>query len=230
MLKFKPKAGTWYIANRDETGMLTTNAEPKVAVGAVECIGIRPINENPKLNNIGVYIRRGSSLGLYNAPEEIDCRFTTNGINKEDVIKPIETKLYEQNIANPDLFGRDKYAIVHLANLGSWQEGNWLTSRKRFADQYHARFVIHTYVLGEWDVQPIQLVTPEDRPPFYQKKTSVTDFLLPDFNLGGFGKFLSTGGWMVVGIIVLTIFFPPVGVLVNKILRWIVALVPSKNS
>lgn len=229
LLRFKPKNGTWYIADTDETGVLVPNGEPKIGVGAVECIGIKPISQNKDLNNIGVYVRRGSSLALYNEPEEIDSKFTRQGINQVDAIKPIESKLFDSDaIANPYLFGKDKYAIIHLANLGSWQEGSWLSSKTRYADQYHARFVIHTYVLGEWSVQPVHIVEPEPRPPFKQKKAGLTDFLLPDFNLGWFGKLLSGGGWLIVGLIVLSIFFPPIGLLINKILGWIIALIPSK--
>lgn len=230
MLKFKPKAGTWYIAARDQTGMLTPNGEPKIGIGAVECIGIKPISQSKDLNNIGVYIRKGSSLALYSSPEEIDSKFTETGVNQVDIIKPVESKQYdEQAVANPSLFGSEKFAIIHLANLGSWQEGSWLSTKTRYADQFHTRFVIHTYVLGEWDVQPINIVKPEPRPPFMQKKPGLTDFLLPDFNLGWFGKILSGGGWIVVGIIILSIFFPPVGLIINKLLGWVVKLVLGKG-
>ena len=230
MLKFKPKDGTWYIADRDESGMLVSNGEPKIGVGAVECIGIKAISQSKDLNNIGIYIRRGSSLALYSTPEEIDSKFTNIGIDQDNVIIPVETKVFDEGaIANPHLFGSEKYAIIHLANLGSWQEGSWLSSRTRYADQYHARFVIHTYVLGEWDVQPISIATPEPRPPYSQKKAGLLSFLLPDFNLGWFGRILSGGGWIIAGIIVLSLFFPPVTALVNKVLGWLVGLIPTKK-
>jgi len=229
MLKFKPKNGTWYIASRDESGVLVPNGEPQIGIGAVECIGIKQVSENKNVNNIGVYIRKGSSLALYNSPEEIDSKYYQNTIRPEDLLRPIESKVYTNGSeVNPNLFGKEKYAIIHLANLGSWQEGSWFSKIHRYADLYHARFVIHTYVLGEWTVQPVAIAKPEPRPPFELKKAGLLDFLLPDFNLGFFGKLLSGGGWVIIGLIVLSLFFPPIGALINKVLGWLVSLLPGK--
>ncbi|MFC2126576.1 hypothetical protein ACFLU5_17435, partial [Bacteroidota bacterium] len=228
MLKFKPKEGTWYIADRDENGILIPNGGPKTGIGAVECIGIKPVSENENLNNIGVYLRRGSSLALYNTPEDIDSKFKRTSIDMEDALMRADNKVFKgSTVINPDLFGKEKYAIIHLTNLGSWQEGSWLSNIHRYADQYHARFVIHTYVLGEWNVKPVSIVEPEPRPPFELKKSGLLDFLIPDFNLGWFGKLMSSGGWIIIGFIVLSLFFPPIAVLLNKILGWLVALMPS---
>ena len=226
MLKFKPKAGTWYIADKDASDMLVANGEPKIGIAAVECIGIKPVSQNEKLNNIGVYLRRGSSLALYNSPSEIDSKYSQSNISMDDALMPIENPVYnEESVANPNLFGKEKYAIIHLTNLGSWQEGSWFSSINRYADQYHARFVIHAYVLGEWNVQPVNIVKPEPRPAFSQKKTGFLDFLLPDLNLGWFGKIISGGGWIIIGLIVLSVFFPPVGLIINKLLRRVAALI-----
>ena len=219
MLKFKPKAGTWYIADTDETGMLVANGEPKIGIAAVECIGIKPVSENKQLNNIGVYLRRGSSLALYNSPAEIDSRYNQSSIAMNDALMPINNMaLNEQAIANPNLFGKEKYAIIHLTNLGSWQEGSWFSNVSRYADQYHARFVIHAYVLGEWNVQPVNIVKPKPRPAFSQKKAGLMDFLLPDFHLGWLGKLVSGGGWVIIGILILSLLFPPVGLLIKRII------------
>lgn len=228
MLKFKPKDGTWYLADRDENGILVPNGSPKIGIGAVECIGIKAVSENENLNNIGVYLRRGSSLALYNSPEDIDKKFRATGINQEDALLPENvSQLNNNSLPNPDLFGKEKYAIIHLSNLGSWQEGSWLSSVSRYADQYHARFVIHAYVLGEWNVKPVSIAEPEPRPPFKLKKSGVLDFLLPDLHLGWLGKIISSGGWIVLGIIVLGFFFPPVTALLNKLLGWVIALIPD---
>lgn len=230
MLKFKPKNGTWYIADKDKSGMLVPNSEPQIGIAAVECIGIKQVSENKSLNNIGVYINVGSSLALYNSPEEIDSKFNQTGISPENVITPIDNKVYnEESISNQNLFGKEKFAIIHMPNLGSWQEGSWLSKKTRYADLYHARFVIHTYVLGEWTVQPVSIAKPEPRPPFMLKKAGLMDFLLPDFNLGWFGKILSGGGWIIVGLIVLSIFFPPFGAIVNKLLGWLLKIIPGKD-
>lgn len=228
MLKFKPKNGTWYIANNDNTGMLRPNSEPRIGIGAVECIGIKKVSENENMDNIGVYLRRGSGLALYDTPGEIDNKFNQNRVKLTDVQKPVESNVIKKGtIANPHLFGKEKYAIIHLANMGSWQEGTWLSGINRYADQYHARFVIHTYVLGEWDVKPVAIAKPSPRPPFSMKKASVLDFLLPDLNLGWLGKIFSGSGWAIIGIIVLCLFFPPIAMFINKILGWFVALIPG---
>lgn len=226
MLKFKPKAGTWYIANKDESSMLVANGEPKIGIAAVECIGIKPISQNEQLNNIGVYLRRGSSLALYNSPAEIDSKFSESTINMDDALMPISDPVYtEETVANPNLFGKDKYAIIHLTNLGSWQEGSWFSSINRYADQYHARFVIHAYVLGEWNVKPVNIVQPEPRPAFSQQKAGLLNFLLPDINLGWLGQLISGGGWIIIVIIVLSIFFPSVGLIINNLLRRLATLI-----
>ena len=218
LLKFTPKEGTWYLAGRDETGMLVPDGSPMIGIGAVECIGIKAISENEKLNNIGVYLRRGSSLALYDSPEAIDNHFIRKGMKLEDALVQVEeARTFNGSLINRDLFGRDKYAILHLANLGSWQEGSWLSSVNRYADQYHARFVIHAYVLGEWTVKPIHIAQPEPRPPFELKQSGVLDFLLPDLNLGFLGRLFSGVGWIVIGGILLVIFFPPAGMLVGRI-------------
>jgi hypothetical protein len=59
------------------------------------------------------------------------------------------------------------------------------------------------------------------------KQSGLLDFLLPDFCLGFLGKLLSGGGWLLIGIILLVLFFLPVGILLNKLLGWVVALVPG---
>jgi len=228
MLKFKPKNGTWYIADEDHTGMLIPNGEPKIGIGAVECIGIKQVSESEKIQNIGVYLRRGSGLALYNTPEEIDNKFKHGKININDVQRPVENNIFSKGaIANPNLFGKEKYAIIHLTNMGSWQEGSWLSGIDRYADQYHARFVIHTYVLGEWDIKPLNIAEPAPRPPFSIKKAGILDFLLPDLNLGWLGKIFSGTGWVIFCIILLCLFFPPLRILVNKLLGSIVTAITT---
>jgi len=164
MLKFTPKKGSWYVANPDENNVLVANKNPKIGIAAVECIGIKRVSESKKINNIGVYLRKGSSLALYDNPEHIDANYTKNTIdlNKaiiptQQAIEPYNKLSKQETLYNQSFVDRDKYAIIHLANLGSWQEGSWLTSRDRFADQYHAKFVIHTYVFGEWNVKPLSI-------------------------------------------------------------------------
>lgn len=219
MLKFKPKSGTWYIAQPDQNGSLVPNSEPKIGIAAVECVGIKPEAENKNLNNIGVFLRIGSSLALYPSPRSIDENFIQNRIEEQKVLIPLKPVVADNGIlANPDLFDREKYAIIHLANIGSWQEGSWLSTTHRYADQYHARFIIHTYVLGEWDVKPVSIAVPQSRPPFEMRKPGVKDFFLPDLSLGWLGRFLSGTGWVIILLVVLNLFFPVTGKIISKIL------------
>lgn len=232
LMKFKPKKGSWYIADRDANGRLIPNKNPKIGIAAVECISIKPVSQNKNLNNIGVYLRKGSSLALYDNPQEIDANYGSEGIKLDKTITEASDLVnsYEERaktVFNESFVDREKYAILHLNNLGSWQEGSWLSSINRYADQYHAKFVIHAYVFGEWQVKPVQIVKPETHPPFEMKKPGMIDFLLPDFGLGFIGKMLSGAGWIIVAFIVLSIFFPPVGMLFNRLFGWVVALIPK---
>ncbi len=219
MLKFKPKTGTWYITDQNEDGLWTTHNEPHIGIAAVECIGIKSESENKKLNNIGVYLRIGSSLALYPTPGSIDEQFVQNRIEEQNVLAPVKPLLDKNKaITNPDLFDSEKYSIIHLANMGSWQEGSWFSNVHRYADQYHAKFVIHIYVLGEWEVRPITIAEPESRPPFEMKKTGLKDFLLPNLNMGWFGKLISGSGWILAMLLVLYLFFPTTRKLMNNLL------------
>jgi len=228
MLKFKPREGTWYLADRDTTGMLVPNGNPKIGIGAVECIGIKAVSENKRLSNIGVYLRRGSSLALYDRPEEIDRKFNRTRLDLEDALVPVPAPTIKNGaFVNPNLFGKEKYAILRLTNLGSWQEASWLSTIHRYADQYFAWFVVHAYVLGEWNVKPLSISEPTPRPPFEMKRSGLLDFLLPDIGPGILGKLLSGGGCFLIGAMLLILFFPPAGILLNKLMGWLVAMAPG---
>jgi len=231
MLKFKPKTGTWFVAGRNEDGLLTTNIEPHIGIAAVECIGIKPESENKKLNNIGVFLRIGSSLSLYPTPGSIDEQFVQNRIEEQKVLAPIQPVLDEKGtIANPDLFDSEKYAIIHLTNMGSWQEGSWFSNIHRYADQYHAKFVIHAYVLGEWEVRPVAISEPESRPPFTMKKAGFKDFLLPDFNLGRLGRLISGAGWLLVLFAALCFGFPSLRMFIINMMKRFIKKILAKDS
>jgi hypothetical protein len=93
-------------------------------------------------------------------------------------------------LASESLFNSSKFSHIDIKNLGSWkEEQSWFLGDRTFtADYYHAKFLIHLYLLGEWTVKGDTFASFEARMPTRITKPGVLDYLLPDFNLGFWGR------------------------------------------
>ena len=231
-LKFVPKSGDWYVAQLDEQGYLVPNQAPHIGIAAVECVSLK-FEGDPEEDHeqrIGAYIYKGESLALHTSLDDFGIG---GGIRREDVSLDVgrASDVYRevarrqgQAYLNPQLFGQEKYALVHVVNIGAWRRGNWLVGRREWADQITARFVIHAFIVGEWQVKRPYLQALEAPEPYSLETSSLWSRLLPDFGLGKIGRFFSGAGLFVASILLLAFFFPPVLTIVNTILRAIARL------
>ncbi|MFG6686230.1 hypothetical protein ACGK9U_06590 [Mariniflexile sp. HNIBRBA6329] len=206
MLKFKPKNNVWYIADKDKNGVLVKNKNPVIGIAAVECINIYQKEEEKENKKIGVYLRPGSNLALYNSPEDLDKKFTITGINKKDVYYPVESSDYS-SLINKDLFGKEKYSIIHISNFGSWDTGGWFSGSKYYQDLYHVKFLVHVFVIGEWDVQPLKIIKPESREQAVVFKPGLKNFL-PNFGITFFGEIIYILGLVLAFYLIINFVIP----------------------
>jgi hypothetical protein len=229
LLKFVPRTSDWYIAGKDKDGLLDPNSKLHIGVAAVECI-YRDFEGDPKKakeKRIGAYIYKGESLALHSSLEDFGITDDTK-INKEDTRSNVQqlsdsfrglAQKKEDIFVNPQLFNNPKYSIIHIVNIGSWNRGDFLKGKRKWADQITVRFVIHAFVVGEWKVKRphlIDLVPPDQ---FKIETPSLLSRLLPSFGLGKIGKFLSAAGLILLGLFILAFIFPPVMFILNRVFK-----------
>lgn len=249
-LEFKPK-DFFYLSSNDNASNLTEplNKSPKIGIGAVECIFINKVGEqglNNDATRIGVVIEKGKSLPLYPNLDELKRIYSRKNTeeqeNQKKQITPVKDMVsdYENIVdicdqevvtADTNFFNKSKFSIIDLKNLGSWkQQKEWFLGANKYnADYYHAQFLVHLYVLGEWVVKDENLISFEARPPAKYEKPSLLDYLFPDFNLGIGGKFLSAVLIPVLIILILSFFFPSIKKVVNKLIEKLFSKIINDN-
>lgn len=232
-LRFVPKGDSWFIGSVGNNGLLNPNSTPNIGVAAVECISVK-FDGDPeeKDTRIGAHIFKGKSLALHNNVEDFIFKRNAKSSNYVQNVNKQTGDYYkfansDQDVGlNSGLFDKDKFAIIHLANIGAWEKGsffNIFSSGRKYADNIKADFVIHTFVVGEWNVKRPHLVDFEPPEQYYQEQPSLISSLIPDFGLGFLGKIFSGTGLIIVGVLVLGLFFPPVLSLINLVLRVVVS-------
>lgn len=241
-LEFRPK-DTWFIGQPMESGVFKADRQPEIGIAAVECAKVFRIDEkgaNKEDTDIYLTIEPGQSIPLYNSLEEVIGQFTDQ-YHKDAELKPaVETvsadyyKMAQDSTGtfyNPDLFGKTKYSAIQIKNLGSWksQQGFLFGNTKYEGDLFKAEFLIHLFVIGEWTVKPNSFVETDIRPPKVITKKGLIDFLLPDFKLGFFGKIFSGTVGILILIVFLSVFFPPLGKIVNGVLKKILGIFGDKD-
>lgn len=232
LLKITPKQENWYLASENDQGLLEPNEAPYIGIAALENTFIN-FEGDPKEENeqrIGALIFKGQSLALANSPSSFGIT-EKKSINTQTVVSTVseDRRVYDEVIQskgdtylNPKLFGQEKYALVHVQNIGTWRKGRGIFSDKReWADQIQLRFAIHTFVVGEWKVRRPDIVDYEVLKQQANVTPSIINRLLPDFGLNIFGKALSGGGIFLFLILISSIFFPPVLGIINNILQLI---------
>jgi hypothetical protein len=243
LLEFKPK-NFYYLSSEPANPLAPLNESPKIGIGAVECIYFEKVGEggeNNKAVRLGVELEKGKSLPLYPDMEsllnQISWKRRSNTIFNQGEPQEVESQVsaYEnitdicedgKIIADPDFFNKPKYSLVDIKNLGSWkQEKSWFLGETEYkADYFHVKFLVHLYVLGEWVVKDENLSKFKPRPPASITKPGLFDYLLPDFNLGVFGKVLSIILLPLILILLFSFFFPSIRVLVNRIIMRIIKI------
>ncbi len=239
LLKIQPNVNHWYIADKNENGVYEPNGSPKIGVAAIECLQIQKVGEegiNNQDTRIGIVLNKGKSLPLYPSAESLKSALTGTPFTPEvaELTKDYLELTNEEGKPirlNNQLFNQAKYSYVSIQNLGSWkEEKSWPLGPTTFnADYFHASFLVHLYVLGEWTVKPSSFVAFEARKPFKVTKPGLLDQLLPDFKLGIFGKFVITAVLIIGLTCVLAIFFPPLFKLINALLKRVTKSVQSEE-
>jgi len=227
-LKLVPKTDDWLLAQVDEHGGLVPNQNPQIGIAAVETIAVKFEGDTEGRDlRIGAYIEKGQSLALHdrldfgsasaNPPER--GQYLTDVTSQTSAYYRVKEQ-QGQTYLNPELFNRDKYALVHLANIGSWKRGNVFTGTRKWADQITARFVIHAFVVGDWEIKRPAITTelaPRQQPRVETR--SLVARLLPSFGLGLLGRSLSGIGAVLIAVFVLALLFPPILTIVNTVLE-----------
>lgn len=119
-----------------------------------------------------------------------------------------EGYMYQGTGLNPQYFRDKVYGCITLNDFGSWDWYTSLTDLKGLADSVTFDFTVTQFVVGEWTVQDIQDLDPED---FNQSPKVGRDELIPglaDFlgsPLGQLWMFLILAG---VVLVLITMFFP----------------------
>lgn len=243
LVEFKPKSN-FYISEIQSNGLLSPiNENPKIGIGAVECVSIKNISEagaNSPISSIGVNLSTGSSIALYPNIEELKEIYAKNSIDdagNNELIEKKEQLNLEASILNhdnileycknsvaevdPNFFGSSKYSVLEIKNLGPWKNKEKFVFRKKEyrADLYTVNFLIHLYVLGEWTVKDQNLTKYKPRKPFKIERPTIWSYIIPDFLIGIIGKIFSGIIILLILLIILSIVVPSFGKLVGKIFK-----------
>lgn len=242
LMELKPK-NNFYVATAGESPFLNPAGAPKIGIGAVECVLIEKVGEkgvNNLATTLGVDLEKGKSLPLYPNLEHLKEIYSYRNFQQSDPFKHSHLEPTKELVerfenlidvcensvalADPNLFGQSKYSHIDIKNLGSWREsGSWLLGDKIYnADYYHAKLLVHLYVLGEWVVNNEAVARFEARAPASITRPGVLSYLLPDFKLGIMGKLLGSVFLPLVLLLLVSFFFPPIRLLINELLKKLV--------
>lgn len=224
---------------------LSANDNPRkanFAIAAVEIIGI----ENPKLDNkknfkasirsdggfgADVDMPKGRLLPLFNKLEDIPLiksKYDQGSAsppnepqNISRAILPFKSLegMSSDEIINKNIFNKEQYSVISIANIGTWKEGNAFIGRDLYAEAVRYKFALHLFVYGDW-VAKFEPVTTWDAittqshsgKSFIDRALSgLWSGFIPGFNLGGYGQVI----FIIFMVIVLSPFIPVLAQLVQ---------------
>lgn len=229
-LKLVPRTNDWILAELNSNGQLVPNKSPRIGIAAVETMSVQFDGDpNLKERRIGAYIEKGQSLALHDSIDFGDQATPDKSRYLSDVaaqaaqfyrVKDQQDDVY----LNTALFDREKYALVHVANFGSWRRGNIFSGKRRWADQITARFVVHAFVVGDWEIKRPELGPLQARTRVAVTTRSLVARMIPTFGLGDFGRGISGFLLLVGAVLVIGVLFPPVMTIINIVLKAIADL------
>jgi len=182
---------------------------PAFAVAAVELIGIKSysaVKESERSMGADSDLIVGKTLPLYS-------EFNLLPINYEERDKslyydqPVQlldhyTSIQgadKQQILNNELFGKKKYSILRIANIGTVSEGNIFIGNKKASEAYRFIFALHMFVYGDWKTKYTPLADEWgafEEKALFERKASLFDralsglfeTFLPTLGLGNWGR------------------------------------------
>jgi len=225
VLKIIPNNAPWYVKTAREQ-----NERPDVAIGAIYCADLALSREQDE-QRISPNIQKGSVIFLHPeagpaAPEQRSAELPADLTSAAEKI--FQETASESPTGGSSIWNKPFYIQIFFNNIGSWKEGWFLNSRK-FDDQVTFHFLMPVFVVGRWDVIPPSEIIPKWVPPkpYYEEFTLGS--LFPSWGLGFLGKLFSGSALLVVGIIVLALFFPSVLSVVNAVLARIASIIGPRR-
>ena len=203
-----PGKDLWLMADGSGDGYKTLPEHPEMAIAAIECIEIEKVTDEkliPESSGLGIDLSRGQLLPLtIDAPTDFDVSDEEGGL-----------------MLNPGFFNQPVATGIRIHNLRIRRAGKpFLGARARYVgDAFHVRFLIHVYVVGDWVIQGGAFADYEPRGPQVVSSPGLLDYVLPDFHLGFFGKFISSALILLILVLTLGLFFPSMIELLNMAIR-----------
>lgn len=236
-LKFLPKTQNWYIENDAQANSLYNKGDLNIGIAAVEVIYLNPSKNklNKNQGEASVYLEKGGSLALTTDINDFPKR-GNKGLRQKDAVistpqdlkTDIKGLITDNGMLDPNLFNQPKYAVVTFPNIGTWhKKGGWFTKEQLFSDQIEAKLLIHTFVVGQWQLKREKYVDFEAPAPISYVKASTFERaldsagsffknLIPDLGL----DFLSYTFWPVIILILILLVFPQFfGLLLSGIIK-----------
>jgi hypothetical protein len=202
VLSFKPSSPDYFTS-------LNIN-KPSFAVSAVELIGIKRYSSAQESEgDMGADsdLEIGKTLPLYSSLNDLPIDYD----KREKKLYEVETKgllssylslkgADKNDILRSNLFGKEKYSVIRIANIGTKKEGNILVGSTKSSEAYRFIFALHMFVYGDWetkytpvsknwgDFQEKAQIKREDS-LIDRSLSGLVDVFLPTLGLGGFGQF-----------------------------------------
>lgn len=197
VFKVTPNQAPWYVSSADGEQV---NAE--VAVGALIVTKLDVDRDEKRRLSVlpdgpGQYLTlyEDSTLGnRYDEAERVS-KFNTTGLSDS-------------------IFNKDYYFRITSKNIGSWERN---LGFDKWDDRVTFTFLLPILVKGTLDVILPSDVIPEYQPPHAYVKTFTLADLLPDWSLGGVGRYI-TYAFLAFIVVVTIILFPNIFVLFNTLL------------
>ncbi|TCS43346.1 hypothetical protein [Reinekea marinisedimentorum] len=188
---------------------------PAFAVAAVELIGIKSysaVKESEHSMGADSDLIVGKTLPLYS-------EFSQLPINYEQRDKALYQAQSHQllddyinlqgvektQILNNELFGKKKYSILRIANIGTVSEGNIFIGSQKASEAYRFIFALHMFVYGDWKTKYTPLASEwgaVEEKALYERNNSLIDRALsglfdtfiPTLGLGNWGQMIVLAG------------------------------------
>ena len=217
-----------------------TVRSPAFAVSAVELIGNQAYRANKEsMRSMGAdkYLTIGATLPMYDRFESLPLEenkkkrsqvaYTKSAQESSQEILSLEGETTE-NVLNADYFGKKKYGVINISNIGTTSKGNIFIGREKASEAYRFIFALHLFVFGDW-ITPFRPLSEEWGALQQKKQVELTsslfdrilsglfDTFVPSLGLGEFGQ-----GLIVLLLFLLLLPFIPA---LLQILQWIAGLI-----